>query len=74
MDLITTLPELKGYNTIFTIYYRLLKERLYILVTNKNEGTLAKEFADIFLKEVYRYYGLPSLIVLDRGPQFVSAL
>ena len=68
MDLITTLPESKGYNAIFTIYYRLLKERLYIPITNKNEGTSAKELADIFLKEVYRYYGLPSSIVLDRGP------
>ena len=68
MDLIITLPELKNYNAIFIIYYRLLKERLYILVTNKNEGTLAKELADIFLKEVYKYYGFPLLIVLDRGP------
>ena len=68
MDLITILPESKKCNAIFIIYYRLLKERLYIPVTNKNEGTLAKELTDIFLKEVYRYYGLPSLIVLDRGP------
>ena len=74
MDLITTLPESKGYNAIFTIYYRLLKERLYVPVTDENEGTSAKELADIFLKEVYRYYGLPLLIVSDRGPQFVSAL
>ena len=68
MDLIITLPELKGYNIIFIIYYKLLKERLYIPVTNKNEKTSAKELADIFFKKVYRYYGLPSLIVLDRGP------
>ena len=68
MDLIITLPESKGYNAIFIIYYRLLKERLYIPVTNKNEKTSAKKLADIFLKEVYRYYGFPSSIVLDRGP------
>ena len=74
MDLIITLPELKGYNAIFIIYYKLLKERLYIPVINKNEGISAKELADIFFKEVYRYYGLPLSIVLDRGPQFVSAL
>ena len=68
MDLIITLPESKGYNTIFIIYYRLLKKRLYIPVTNKNEKTLAKELTDIFFNEIYRYYGLFSLIVLDRGP------
>ena len=68
MDLITTLPESKRYNAIFIIYYRLLKERLYILVINKNEKTLAKELTDIFFKKIYRYYSFPSLIVLNRGP------
>ena len=68
MDLITTLPKSKGCNVIFIIYCRLLKERLYIPVTNKNEGISAKELTNVFLKKVYRYYGLFSLIVSDRGP------
>ena len=73
MDLITGLPESKDFNTIFTIYYRLLKYRLYVLVSNKNKGISAKSLAKVLLREVYKYYGLSTLIVFNRGIQFVSA-
>ena len=74
MDLITGLPKSKDFNAIFTICCRLSKHRLYIPVSDENEGTLARSLAEILLREVYRHHGLPTSIVSNRGTQFVSAL
>ena len=74
MDLITGLPKSRKFNAIFTICCRLSKHRLYVPVSDENEGTSAKALAEVLLKEVYRHHGLPLSIVSDRGTQFVSAL
>jgi hypothetical protein len=41
---------IKGFNTILIIIDRLFKERYYILYTAKEEGTSAKETANLLLK------------------------
>jgi len=34
--------------------------------------TTVKDLAKLFIANVYRYYGPPETIVLDRNPQFIS--
>ena len=47
--------------------YKLSKYRLYIPVSNENKGISAKSLTKVLLKEVYRYYGLFTSIVSNRG-------
>ena len=51
---------------------RLSKERHYIPCTAKEEGTTAEATAKLLIRNVWRYHGLPTSMVSDRGPQFVS--
>ena len=53
MDLIINLLKFKNYNAIFTIYYRLFKDRFYYPVFNKNESTFIKVLIKIFFYKVY---------------------
>ena len=74
MDFVTGLPECKLKNTILMVVDRLAKERVYIPCSDKNNGTNAKATAKMLLHNVWRRYGLPSSVVSDQGPQFVSAV
>jgi len=38
------------------------------------KGTLAEGLARLFRDNVWKLYGLPESVVLDRGPQFVAEL
>ena len=40
-----------------------------VLCTDKVDGGKLRE---MFVKEVFRLYGIPDTIVSDRGPQFAS--
>jgi len=53
---------------------RLLKERHYIACKAGNEGTSAERIVKLVYRHVWKYYGLPSIITSNRGPQFVSTL
>ena len=44
----------------------------HFLATTK--GTLAEGLARLFRDNVWKLYGLPESVVLDRGPQFVAEL
>ena len=74
MDFITGLSMSEDYNAICTIIDRLSKERHYIPCHSGDQGTSAEEVVKIMLWNIYRLHGLPSSIVSDRGPQFVSTL
>ena len=75
MDFVTGLPECELKNAIFMVVNQLAKERVYIPCSDKNEGGMnAEATAKILLHNVWRRHGLPSSIVSDRGPQFVSAV
>uniref|UniRef100_A0A3Q3B2I2 Gypsy retrotransposon integrase-like protein 1 n=1 Tax=Kryptolebias marmoratus TaxID=37003 RepID=A0A3Q3B2I2_KRYMA len=69
MDFITGLPSSEGNTTILTIVDRFSK--MTHLVPLPKLPT-SKELSQILAEEVFRLHGLPSDIVSDRGPQFVS--
>ena len=69
MDFIVELPPSQGYDTIFVCVDRFTK-MAHFCPTNTTitaEGT-----ADLYLQHVFKHHGLPTDIVSDRGPQFVS--
>ena len=69
MDFITHLPASQGYDAIFVVVDRLTKMRHLMPCKGScdAEGT-----ARLFLQYVWKIHGLPTTIVSDRGPQFVS--
>jgi hypothetical protein len=70
MDFITDLPASHGYDSILVVVdYRLMKGVVLIPYT-KMFGAL--ETADALLKNVYRRFRLPDILISDRGPQFAS--
>lgn len=73
-DFITGLPMSEGKNAILTVICRMSKERHYIPCTANDEGTTAEEMAHLFSWNVWRLHGLPSSLVSDRGPQFISTM
>ena len=74
MDFVTGLPECELKNAILMVVDRLAKERVYIPCSDKDEGTNAEATAKMLIHNVWRRHGLPSSVVSDRGPQFVSAV
>ena len=74
MDFVTGLPECELKNAILMVVDCLAKERVYIPCSDKDEGTNAEATAKMLLHNVWRRHGLPSSVVSDRGPQFVSAV
>ena len=55
---------------MLVIIDRLLKESISIPCY---KTTTTKEMASLFIYHVWRYFGPLDSIVLDRGPQFISA-
>src|ERR1700710_88853 len=71
MDFITDLPESGGYDAILVVIDQLTKMSHFIPC---RKDTNAREFASIFLKEIFRLHGLPQDIITDRGSIFTSDL
>lgn len=71
MDFVTGLPLSNGFNAILTVIYKLTKERHYIPCSTE-EGTTTEATVELLINWVFRTHGLPSSIVSDRGPQFIS--
>ena len=69
IDLITGIPEMQGHDVILNVVDRLSKVRHYI-ETSKELN--AESLADLFLKHVWKHYGLPQSSVSDRRSQFIS--
>ena len=59
------LPKSQGYNAIITIIDR-LTGMTHLIPCNDTIG--AEGLAELYLKEVWRLYGLPASIISDRGP------
>ncbi len=72
MDFVTGLPLSNGFNAILTVIDRLTKERHYIPCSTEEEGTTTEATVELLINWVFRTHGLPSSIVSDRGPQFIS--
>ena len=70
MDFKSFPPDKQGYNSIAVFIDRLGKEAVSILYTKE---VTAKDLAELFYIYVYRHYNVPESVVLDQGPQFISA-
>ena len=71
VDFITKLPIVAGKDAILVVCDRLSKIMHFIATT---EGTTAEGLAKLFRDNVWRLYGLPESVVLDRGLQFSAGL
>jgi hypothetical protein len=67
MDLITDLPESKGYNAIYVIVCKLTKYAFFIPCTTKLSE---KESARLFFDTVVCHVGLPIQIISDRDSRW----
>jgi len=71
MDFITHLPKSEGYDTILVVIDRLTKKSHLIPCLKDLD---ARQFANLFMKEIVRLRGLPHDIITDRGTLFTSDL
>ena len=69
MDFITHLPESNGFDAILAVVDRLTKMKHFVACNGTCD---AEEVARLFTKHVWKLHGLPTTIISDRGPQFVS--
>jgi transposase InsO family protein len=70
MDFITQLPRTpKGHDAILVIVDRLTKMARFVPTVT---GVSAKETSELFLREVFRMFGMPKEIVTDRDPRFTG--
>jgi len=69
MDIITDLPKSEGYDTILLVIDRLTKMSHFFPCSKALD---AREFANLFMKEIHRLYGLSHDIITDMGTLFNS--
>ena len=70
MDFITELPASEGHDQLWVIIDQFTKMAHFLPL--KTEGKTAADLAIIFAREVWKYHGLPTDIVLDRDSRFTS--
>ena len=70
MDFITDLPESDGFDSIFVVVDHGLTKGVIFTPCNKTIDALGT--ADLYLNHVYKRFGLPSVMISDRGPQFAA--
>jgi hypothetical protein len=70
LDFIVKLPVSQGYDSILTITDQgCTKAAIFIPC---NEDITAKETAALYIKHVFAHFGLPTKIISDRDPRFMS--
>ncbi|KAH0603046.1 uncharacterized protein H6S33_008050 [Morchella sextelata] len=70
MDFVVEMPKEKsGFRNVLVVVDRFTKMAHFIPMTGIN----AEQTANAFVKDIWRFHGLPRSIVSDRGTQFVSA-
>jgi hypothetical protein len=70
MDLIMGLPPVNGHNAILTIVnHGCSRAALFLLCSDTITGI---GIAQLYLDNVYRWFGLPTRIITDRDPRFTS--
>ena len=71
MDFITKLPVSKGHDSILVVCNRFSKISHFVATIEK---TMAERLARLFRDNMWKLYGLPESVILDRGPQFTTGL
>jgi transposase InsO family protein len=69
MDFKSFPHDKNGYDVILVVVDRLSKQAFslpYFKTTN------AKGIAELYIQHIYRIKGVLDIIILDRGPQFIS--
>src|SRR5690606_21533840 len=69
MDFIVQLPQSAGHTQIWVVVDRFTKMARFIALPTKCK---APDLAKLFLKEIFRFHGLPLDIVSDRDSRFTS--
>src|SRR5246500_2535098 len=67
-DFITDLPPSNGFDSIMVVVDHGLSKGVIYTPCTKNIDALGT--AQIFIDQVWRRFGLPDIIISDRGPQF----
>ena len=70
-DFITKLPLAQGYDTILVVCDCFSKMAYFIAIT---ERISAEGLARLFRDHIWKLYGLPESIILDRGIQFAIGI
>ena len=68
MDFITNLPISNGFDSIFIVVDQGLSKGVILMPCNKT--ITAEETAKKYIDNVFIQYGLPDIMISDRGPQF----
>ena len=71
MDFITDLPLSNGFDSIFVVVNQGLSKGVILIPCNKTVTAL--QTANLLIREVFKWFGLPNKIISDRGPQFTAA-
>ena len=71
MDLLTDLPESEGYDAILVVVDRFSK-MIRLIPTNKTMDSNA--LLRVCWDKVWKDFGVPRIIISDRGPQFASKI
>jgi hypothetical protein len=70
LDFIVKLPVSQGFDSILTITDQgCTKAAIFI---SCNEDITAEETAALYIKHVFAHFGLPTKVISDRDPQFMS--
>jgi hypothetical protein len=70
-DLITGLPNVKGFNAIATFMDHYGKQVHVVPTTDKVDSN---GIAEIHHRDIFRLHGIPQKFILDWGPQFASCV
>ncbi|MBW0544585.1 hypothetical protein O181_084300 [Austropuccinia psidii MF-1] len=70
MDFITQLPLSNSFDSILVIVDRFSKMAVFIPTMS---SITSLDLAHLFIKNIFSKHGLPSSIISDRGPLFVSS-
>ena len=69
LDLITGLPKANSKDAILVVVDKLTKYAQFIVTTTE---VTALQTAELLLKHVVKYFGLPTRIISDRNPRWTS--
>lgn len=69
VDFIVELPEISGFNAVMVVVDRFTKMAHFIPCSTT---ITSQQTIDLFISRIFSLHGLPSEIVSDRGPQFIS--